>query len=525
LSIRSKLWIGATAGLCVAQGVLSAWLPRGYALTASGDILCALLMLAPLLAFAGNAIPSQGRLRAFWILQAAAWLLWLADQSLWIAYDIFLHQPMPEVFAGDVLLFVAGVPMLAGLLLRPHLQPSARSARLGVLDFLLLMFWWVYLYVYFVECWHYVSKSDALYNQNFDRLYVVEIVVLTIVMGMLWRRSTGAWRRFYAKFLGAVLFNSVVFLVENFAVEQNKYYVGSWYDTPYLASFVVLMAVAISGRALTPSPETREDEERGSWMRSLAMVAVLSLPAVAVTTLFDGSVPAQIVRFRVIVTAVTMFVMAAIVFTKQHRLHEELQHSNHELEEVSMTDPLTGIRNRRFFSATIEGDIAQTVRAHVEGHDRSTRDLIFYLIDVDNFKEVNDLYGHDAGDRVLVEMSRRISSAIRNSDLLVRWGGEEFLVVSRYTNRGEANILALRVMEAIRGRPFVVSTDNEMRRTCSIGWAAFPWLEENAGAMRYEEVLKLADRGLCQAKAAGKDQTIGMTPLREETFEASAMGQ
>ena len=99
------------------------------------------------------------------------------------------------------------------------------------------MFWWVYFYVYFVECWHYVSKNDALYNQNFDRLYVVEIVVLAIVLGMLWRRRAGAWRRFYANFLGAVLFNSVAFLVENYAVEQNKYYVGIWYDTPYLASF------------------------------------------------------------------------------------------------------------------------------------------------------------------------------------------------------------------------------------------------------------------------------------------------
>jgi diguanylate cyclase (GGDEF)-like protein len=502
----------------VAQALVSAWLPHGYALTAVSDILCAMLMLAPVLAFAGNAISSHGRVRAFWILQSATWLLWLADQSLWIAYDIFLHKPMPAVFAGDVLLFVAGVPMLAGLMLRPHLQPSARSARLGALDFLLLMFWWVYLYVYFVECWYYVSKNDALYNQNFDRLYVVEIVVLAIVLGMLWRRSAGAWRRFYANFLGALLFNSVAFLLENFAVEQNKYYVGSWYDTPYLASFAVLMAVAVSGRGLTPSPETREDEERGSWMRSLAIVAVLSLPAIAVTTLFDGSVPAGIVRFRAIVTAVTMFVMAAIVFTKQHRLHQELQRSNHVLEEVSMTDPLTGIRNRRFFSATIEGDIAQTVRAHVEGHDRSTRDLIFYLIDVDNFKEVNDLYGHDAGDRVLVEMSQRISSAIRNSDLLVRWGGEEFLVLSRYTDRREADILALRVMEAIRGKPFGVSSDHELRRTCSIGWAAFPWLEENAGAMGYEAVLKLADKGLRQAKAAGKDQAIGMTPLREGAY-------
>jgi diguanylate cyclase (GGDEF)-like protein len=180
-----------------------------------------------------------------------------------------------------------------------------------------------------------------------------------------------------------------------------------------------------------------------------------------------------------------------------------------------MTDPLRGIRNRRFFSATIEGDVAQSVRAYAEGHDRSTRDLIFYLIDVDNFKEVNDLYGHDAGDRVLVEMSRRISSAIRNSDLLVRWGGEEFLIVSRYTDREEADTLALRVMESIRGKPFAVNSNHELRRTCSIGWPAFPCLEENADAVGCGEVLKLADRRLRQAKAAGKDRTIGMVPLRE----------
>jgi diguanylate cyclase (GGDEF)-like protein len=210
-----------------------------------------------------------------------------------------------------------------------------------------------------------------------------------------------------------------------------------------------------------------------------------------------------------------MFVMAAMVLAKQHRLHQELKHSNQVLEEASMTDPLTGIRNRRFFSATIEGDVARTLRAHAEGQDQSTRDLVFYLIDADNFKEVNDLYGHDAGDRVLVEMSQRISCAIRNSDVLIRWGGEEFLIVSRYTDRKDAHLLASRVIKAIRGKSFPVISGREIRRTCSIGWAAFPWLKDGAGTMGYEEVLNLADRGLRQAKGDGKDQAIGMIPSLE----------
>jgi diguanylate cyclase (GGDEF)-like protein len=82
--------------------------------------------------------------------------------------------------------------------------------------------------------------------------------------------------------------------------------------------------------------------------------------------------------------------------------------------------------------------------ALTDNHDQRTRDLFFYLIDADNFKEVNDRYGHDVGERVLVEMARRISSAIRHSDVLVRWGGEEFLILSRYTDRREAKTLSAR---------------------------------------------------------------------------------
>jgi diguanylate cyclase (GGDEF)-like protein len=217
-----------------------------------------------------------------------------------------------------------------------------------------------------------------------------------------------------------------------------------------------------------------------------------------------------------------MFVMAGLVFMKQKLLHEELKHANEVLEESSTTDPLTGIRNRRFFSATIERDVAQTIRAYAEGNDIPERDLIFYLIDLDNFKKVNDLHGHDAGDRVLIEASRRISSAIRNSDLLVRWGGEEFLVVSRFTDRRQAAILAERVLDGFRGKPFLVGAVNGVFQTCSIGWAAFPWMEEDVEAMGFEGVLKYADRGLYRAKKAGKNQAVGMSSLLNGATTAGA---
>jgi len=128
---------------------------------------------------------------------------------------------------------------------------------------------------------------------------------------------------------------------------------------------------------------------------------------------------------------------------------------------------------------------------------------------------VNDQYGHDVGDAVLVEMARRLSSSIRHSDVLVRWGGEEFLIVSRYTDRREAELLAQRALSAVADTPFPVGPSGAtMRRTCSMGWAAFPWFQDDPRAVSYEEVLTIADRGLNRAKQAGKNCAVRMSPAQ-----------
>jgi diguanylate cyclase (GGDEF)-like protein len=110
-------------------------------------------------------------------------------------------------------------------------------------------------------------------------------------------------------------------------------------------------------------------------------------------------------------------------------------------------------------------------------------------------------------------MARRLSSSIRHSDVLVRWGGEEFLVVSRYTNRVDAESLAQRVLASIADAPFALNgPEQTIYRTCSVGWAPFPWYAENPTAVDYNEVLTIADRGLHRAKQSGKNRAVGMLP-------------
>jgi diguanylate cyclase (GGDEF)-like protein len=192
---------------------------------------------------------------------------------------------------------------------------------------------------------------------------------------------------------------------------------------------------------------------------------------------------------------------------------EALAHANKELQEMSLTDPLTAARNRRFFQATIASDVSQAIRAYSAPDPTKSprnRDIVFYLIDADHFKEINDRFGHDAGDQMLIDLTARISSAIRYSDVLVRWGGEEFLVVSRFCERKEAATLAARVLSAVSGEPFKIKGAGiSLHRTVSIGWAAFPWNVSSPVDLDYEEVLAIADRAMYKAKNAGRNQAIG----------------
>jgi len=193
----------------------------------------------------------------------------------------------------------------------------------------------------------------------------------------------------------------------------------------------------------------------------------------------------------------------------------ELAKANRELQEASLSDPLTGVRNRRFFASTISADASQAVRAYRTGsssYSRDHRDLIFYLIDIDHFKEVNDRYGHQAGDHLLIEISHRLGKIVRESDFLIRWGGEEFMVVCRSAEREDAPRMAERILAVVGSAEFDLGYGCVVRRTCSVGWAPFPWLPPSHAAVSVEDVLRLADQGLYLSKQRGRNQSTGILP-------------
>ncbi len=178
----------------------------------------------------------------------------------------------------------------------------------------------------------------------------------------------------------------------------------------------------------------------------------------------------------------------------------ELAAAYARIEEASLTDPLTKLRNRRYLEQTIHHDLELAVRG--EG------DLVALLVDLDHFKSVNDMYGHAAGDAVLAELARLLRKSVRASDVIVRWGGEEFLIVIRFVDRAAGPQLAEKVRGAVAGHEFHLPDGSILRRTCSIGAAAWPFSRAVPRAVAWEHVVDVADVALYEAKHGGRDAWV-----------------
>ena len=184
------------------------------------------------------------------------------------------------------------------------------------------------------------------------------------------------------------------------------------------------------------------------------------------------------------------------------------------LERASISDPLTGLHNRRFLTEQIDGLLAASQR---RAQDRPSQpgapvdtDTLFFMIDVDHFKAVNDELGHAAGDAVLVQLAQRLRVAMRESDDVVRWGGEEFLAVAHDTDRARADELAERIRASVADHPFRLTDGRTLAITCSVGHACWPFLPRQPQALDWLGVVDVADVGLLTAKRLGRNAWVGL---------------
>lgn len=253
------------------------------------------------------------------------------------------------------------------------------------------------------------------------------------------------------------------------------------------------------------------------WQRPLGMAAILAaLVVLAVWLAYsrEGRLRREKLRLEREVEGRT---------AELRSLSSELARRNTDLRQASLTDPLTGLRNRRYVTQELPGEVARLLSfsgANSAGRAKGSS-LVLFLIDIDGFKSVNDRHGHAAGDMVIRQYAERLQGVFRESDELVRWGGEEFLVVARDIGMEAAARLAERVRENMAREPFVLDDGARVTRTCCIGFAPFPFEATRPRAHGWEAVLEVADQALLAAKHMGRNAWIGVEPAPGATLDGA----
>ncbi|MFP7721778.1 GGDEF domain-containing protein [Lysobacter sp. A3-1-A15] len=205
---------------------------------------------------------------------------------------------------------------------------------------------------------------------------------------------------------------------------------------------------------------------------------------------------------RTLLASVKLLTMAL----ENQRSHERARAENRELQQLVITDELTRLYNRRFLDEYLRVQVPLAVRRG--------SGLAFLALDIDHFKRINDTHGHHVGDRVLSDIGVLLRQASRSSDLAVRLGGEEFLLVIAEDTTDGAVTFAERLRKVVQSQPFDAGNDGvELDITISIGVAVFGVHGDSAGAL-----LRAADEAMYASKQAGRNRvTLAPTPAGKAT--------
>lgn len=229
----------------------------------------------------------------------------------------------------------------------------------------------------------------------------------------------------------------------------------------------------------------------------------------------------------------TLFKLYSLKLRRQNLYLEKLvEQRTLELKEVTLTDPLTGLRNRRYIAEILSEDIQSFVGLKTHVLDSSNKrkrvdseETVFgvYTIDIDYFKKVNDTYGHEAGDLVLKQFSGLLRSLVRKDDAVIRVGGEEFLVVLKRTRPEYLHFFPQKVLDSVSTWDFKIGDGQILKKTCSMGYAAFPFHPEHPSLLTFEQVMGIADRGLYFAKEHGRNQAVWIKPGASESVSLESL--
>ena len=260
-----------------------------------------------------------------------------------------------------------------------------------------------------------------------------------------------------------------------------------------LVGIIILLGSLVVVRKLTR--QLPAGRSRKSWTAMAGLIALFVVGYLGYIVIFWKQ---HVAMIDLIVPGIFFFGACFVWFSTFIALQTTLDVMRiSDLELETFTDPLTGTYNRRFMEQRLVEEISKARRYSFQ--------LSVLLFDLDHFKQVNDVHGHQAGDQVLIEISALVNEQLRDSDILSRYGGEEFLIIAPNTGPPEAALLAERLRARIEAQGFLQGDEGiqqpELQVTVSIGLASFGDNSDN------EEILiGNADRNLYQAKNAGRNR-------------------
>ncbi|MCV2351684.1 GGDEF domain-containing protein [Paucibacter sp. Y2R2-4] len=202
-------------------------------------------------------------------------------------------------------------------------------------------------------------------------------------------------------------------------------------------------------------------------------------------------------------------VLAGVMVNRVRQANKKLKANEVLLRAQSERDPLTDLANRRYFLAVMEQQ---------QNPQEASFNGALLMIDIDHFKHVNDQHGHGIGDVVICEVARRLSHAVRAEDLVVRWGGEEFLVFAPDVSQEQLSALAERILQGV-GATTIATEDGPLRITVSIGFAHFPLPPSNL-TLPWEQAVNWADMALYTAKSQGRNRAMGIATVDARDTDA-----
>jgi diguanylate cyclase (GGDEF)-like protein len=320
-----------------------------------------------------------------------------------------------------------------------------------------------------------------------------DVVVLLLVINLTFTAAT--WPFSLVAFVATLSLMLAGDLAYAVIGVSGRTYASPWLDLPFLLAYVTLGVLALHPSVAELSRATRRPVQAWSWHRMSLLIPAIATPFILLVAVRDPSFGYRLgigVTGAAMVALLVLRAVSAVQAQVAAQLHSQYQ---------SMHDPLTGLPNRRMMTAEIERLLAGLTPG---GADR----VWVYLLDLDGFKWVNDSWGHDTGDQLVIEVAGRLRGAVPPSAMVARVGGDEFLVTYVGQKPG-----ALRLVDEIRGcfaRPLPVR-DTEVVISASIGIAHAT--EDGNAAVTTEALLRDADTAMYRAKAEG--------PGRSTVFDTS----